>query len=112
MKITDQALEWLKLDQTLEWLKLILSICAALGAAWWDVHTWKVAEAEDRERERDRLAALYVTPFILASEQLQSRIFNILEHDGLVALRDNYRVVYRYGPYTHDKELIRLTQAI
>ncbi len=132
MKITDQALEWLKLDQTLEWLKLILSICAALGAAWWAVHTWKVAQAEDRERERDRLAALYVTPFILASEQLQSRVFNILDHDGLVALRRNYpddgaaadtlfliaqyfgweRVVYRYGPYTHDKELIRLTQAI
>jgi len=119
-------------DQTLEWLKLILSICAALGAAWWAVHTWKLAQAEDRERERDRLAALYVTPFILASEQLQSRVFNILDHDGLVALRRNYpddgaaadtlfliaqyfgweRVVYRYGPYTHDKELIRLTQVI
>ena len=50
--------------------------------------------AQDREqerlKERARLAALYVNPFLSACEDLQSRIYHILALGGLRALRQRY----------------------
>jgi hypothetical protein len=77
------------------------------------------------------MAALYVSPFLSACEELQSRIYKILELGGLEALRKRYPdgsyaeetlylivrffgwsvAVSRYGPYTQDAEVIRLATA-
>jgi hypothetical protein len=77
------------------------------------------------------MAALYVSPFLSACEELQSRIYKILELGGLDALRARYPdgsygeetlylivrffgwavAVGRYGPYTQDPVVIRLTMA-
>jgi len=88
--------------------------------------------AKDRRTERQRLAALYVHPFLFAAEELQSRLYNILELGGLGPLMDpasphpfaeetaylvaQYfgweRTILRHGPYTADAKVIQLTRAI
>jgi hypothetical protein len=75
---------------------------------------------------------LYVNPFLSACEDLQSRIYKLLEQDGLSVLRQRYpdgshaeetlylivrffgwlAAVNRYGPYTHDPVVIRLATAL
>jgi len=77
------------------------------------------------------MVALYVSPFLSACEDLQSRIYKILELGGLGPLRERYQdgayaeetlylivryfgwsmAVSRYGPYTQDPEVIRLATA-
>jgi hypothetical protein len=77
------------------------------------------------------MAALYVSPFLSACEELQSRIYKLLELGGLGSLRQRYpdggyaeetlyllvrffgwsAAVSRYGPYTQDAEVIRLATA-
>jgi len=100
--------------------------------AIWAIWKWTQQREADRRKERNKLAALYVNPFLLACEELQSRLYNILELGGLKVLRDRYpgdghaeetlyliaqyfgweRCVYRYGPYTWDRKVIELTEAI
>lgn len=78
------------------------------------------------------MAALYVSPFLSACEELQGRIYKILELNGLEDLRKRYpdgsyaeetlyllvrffgwsAAVGRYGPYTQDAEVIRLSTAV
>jgi hypothetical protein len=78
------------------------------------------------------MAALYVSPFLSACEELQSRIYKILELGGLDALRQRYpdgayaeetlylmvrffgwsAAVNRYGPYTQDPQVIGLVTSI
>lgn len=102
-----------------------------VATAAWAIWTWAHDRQKERQGERDRMAALYVIPFLSACEDLQSRIYNILERDGLKALRQRYpdgchaeetlytivryfgwlATVRRYGPYTQDPVLIRLTTA-
>jgi hypothetical protein len=56
----------------------------------WDceaVWTWSQEREQDRLTKRARLAALYVNPFMSACEDLQSRIYNILELRGLHKMR-------------------------
>jgi len=96
------------------------------------VFTWAHQRRRDRLAERQRMAALYVHPFLFAAEELQSRLYNILELKGLEPLMDpatphpfaeettyliaQYfaweRAILRHGPYTGDAEVIRLTRAI
>jgi hypothetical protein len=98
----------------------------------WGVWTWSQEREHERRRERDRLAALYVNPFVSACEDLQSRIYSILELDGLRTLRTRYpdgayaeEVLYliaryfgwvvvlsRYSPYAQDATVIRLGEAV
>jgi hypothetical protein len=100
--------------------------------ALWAVWTWSQDREQERQKERARLAALYVNPFLSACEDLQSRIYHILELSGLRALRQRYpdgayaaetlylivryfgweTVVHRYGPYTHDPVMTRLAEAV
>lgn len=107
----------------------------ALPTAWlipaatavWAVWTWAHEHALQRERERERMTALYVVPFLSACEDLQSRIYKIIELDGLSSLRERYpdgtyaeetlylivrffgwlAAVNRYGPYTQDPVVIK-----
>jgi hypothetical protein len=98
----------------------------------WAIWTWSQDREQDRQKERARLAALYVNPFLSACEDLQSRIYNILELGGMHALRQRYpdgayaaetlylivryfgweTAVHRYGPYTQDPVVMQLAEAV
>ena len=102
------------------------------ATAAWAVWTWAHESALEREKERAKITALYVNPFLSASEDLQSRIYKIVELDGLPKLRKRYpdgsyaeetlyylvrffgwlSAVSRYGPYTQDAEVIKYSAAI
>ena len=87
---------------------------------------------DERERERKRVAALYVNPFLMACEDLQSRLYNVLDNFGLGPLRTKFpdggyaeetlyliaqyfaweHCLYRYTVYAQDAEVIRLIEKI
>ena len=78
------------------------------------------------------MAALYVNPFLSACEDLQSRIYHILELDGLPTLKKRYpdrtyaeetlylivryfgwaAAMHRYSPYAQDPVVTRLSEAV
>ena len=109
----------------MQWL-----IPVAMGL--WAVWTWSQEREQERLTERARLAALYVNPFMSACEDLQSRIYNILELGGLRTLRKRYpdgayaeEILYlivryfgwaaalsRYSPYSQDPVVTRLAEAV
>jgi hypothetical protein len=70
-----------------EWARLLVTIVATVGAGLWAVWVWRKQREIDRRQERKRVAALYVNPFLFAAEDLQSRLYNLLEDNGLVPLR-------------------------
>jgi hypothetical protein len=98
----------------------------------WAVWTWSQERERERLTERARLAALYVNPFLSACEDLQSRIYNVLDLGGLRTLRKRYpdgayaeEILYlivryfgwaaalsRYSPYAQDAEVTRLVEAV
>lgn len=103
-----------------------------VATAFWAIWTWAHEHEVDRMRERVRMVALYVNPFLSACEDLQSRIYNLLNLNGLATLRQRYpdgtyaeetlyliirffgwlSTVRRYGPYTQDPVVIRLSEAV
>jgi hypothetical protein len=116
---------------------LILSVLSALAATIWSVWTWSEEQQKERQLKRDQEAALYVNSFLLAMEELQSRLYSILEEDELAfykkeypdqyefgspaAIEILYRLsqyfgwehrTYRRGPYTNDPRVIELTREI
>ena len=102
------------------------------ATAAWAVWTWAHEHSIEREKERARITALYVNPFLSACEDLQSRIYKLIELDGLPELRNRYpdgsyaeetlyvlvrffgwlSAVNRYGPYTQDAAVIQYSAAI
>jgi hypothetical protein len=98
----------------------------------WAIWTWSQQREQERLTERARLAALYVNPFLSACEDLQSRIYHVLELEGLSTLRRRYpdgdyaeEILYlivryfgwaaamaRYSPYSQDPEVTRLAEAV
>lgn len=102
------------------------------ATAAWAVWTWAHEQSLEREKERARITALYVNPFLSACEDLQSRIYKIIELEGLARLRQRYpdgayaeetlylivrffgwlAAVSRYGPYTQDAVMIKYSAAI
>lgn len=121
-----------------DWLNKILPkvlptkwiIPVAMGT--WAVWTWSKNFEETRQQERTMMAALYVNPFLAACEDLQSRIYNLLEHRGIRTIGARYsdgsyaeEIVYlivryfgwyaavcRYGPYTQDPVVIRCGEGV
>lgn len=109
----------------MQWL-----IPVAMGL--WAVWTWSHEHEQYRQKERTRMGALYVNPFISACEDLQSRIYNLLELDGLRSLRERYPdgsyaeetlyliaryfgwavTVHRHGPYAQNAVVMQLTEAV
>jgi len=115
----------------------ILSILSALAATVWSVWTWSEDQKKQRQVKRDQEAALYVNPFLIAAEELQSLLYNILEGDELALYRKEYpdqyefgspaaieflyrlsqyfgwaHRTYRYGPYAQDPRVIELIRRI
>jgi hypothetical protein len=102
------------------------------ATAVWAVATWAHEHALQRDKERSRITALYVNPFLSACEDLQARIYKLLELDGLHLLQQRYpdgthadetlylivrffgwlAIVNRHGPYTQDSVVIRHATAI
>jgi len=94
--------------------------------------TWAADHERERKKERLRESALYVNPFLSAGEDLQSRIYNILERGGLDSLRKRYsdgsyaeETLYlivryfgwavaaeRHGPHTQNPVVMRLMSAV
>jgi hypothetical protein len=116
---------------------LILSILSAVTATVWSVWTWREEQQKERQLKRDQESALFVNSFIQAMEELQSRLYGILEEDDLafykkdypklqefaspVAVEILYRLskffgwtyrIFRYGPYTNDPVVIELVRKI
>lgn len=109
----------------MQWL-----IPVAMGL--WAVWTWSRTQEAERHTRRDRLAALFVNPFMSACEDLQSRIYSILELGGLRTLRKRYpdgayadetlylivryfgwaAALSRYSPYSQDPVVFRLAEAV
>ena len=103
-----------------------------LATAGWAVWTWAADRERQRREERARISALYVNPFLSACEDLQSRIYSILELGGLRSLRERYpdgsyadETLYlivryfgwavaleRHGEYTQDPVVMRLGSAV
>jgi len=106
----------------------LIAIIPAIWAFW----TWADEHKKERMRMRERIVALYVNPFLSACEDLQSRIYNLIELNGLRMLRKRYpdgsyadetlylvvryfgwaAAMHRYGTHTQDPEVIRLTEAV
>jgi hypothetical protein len=109
----------------MQWL---IPIAMGLWAIW----SWVQEQEQARALERVRLTALYVNPFLSACEDLQSRIYHILEREGLRTLQARYPdgtyaeetfyliaryfgwavVLQRYSPYSQDPMVIRLAEAV
>jgi len=116
----------------LDWLQLIVLVPAVLTAIW-AVVTFTLEWRRKQGDERKRRSTLYVNPFLLTCEELQSRFWNILtdaaeqgtwQHDTgdasvgeetlyLVAQYFGWeRHIFRYGPYAQDSEVFQRTEAI
>jgi hypothetical protein len=65
-----------KININMQWL---VSVVTGIWAIW----TWAANAGRDRKKEHARVTALYVQPLLSASEDLQSRIYRILEPEGL-----------------------------
>src|SRR5262245_42144823 len=109
----------------MQWL---ISVAMGLWAVW----TWSQTQEHELQSRRDRLAALFVNPFMSACEDLQSRIYNILQLGGLRTLRKRYpdgayaeetlylivryfgwaATLSRYSPYSKDPVVFRLSEAV
>lgn len=115
----------------------IIYILSALAAGVWSVLTWSAEQQKGRQLKRDQEAALYVNPFLVAMDELQSQLYSILEKDELsfykkeypdqyelgspAAIEILYRLsqyfgwahhMFRYGPYTKDPGVIELIRKI
>jgi hypothetical protein len=75
---------------TIDW-ELALAFVVAAASGVWAVLRWVQEREKDRKEGKRRLEALYVTPLLVAAEELQSRLYNILCHGGLAPLRKRYQ---------------------
>ncbi|MBV9387912.1 MAG: hypothetical protein JOZ78_15925 [Chroococcidiopsidaceae cyanobacterium CP_BM_ER_R8_30] len=116
---------------------IVLSIFSATATAIWTVLTWNEQQSAAKEQQRDQVAALYVNPFLIACENLQRRLYDVLNENELEFFKQECqevydlgspeaiellyviviyfgwaKTVYRYGPYTNDRQAIELNRKI
>jgi hypothetical protein len=114
---------------------LILSLLSAATAAVWSVWTWREEQEKGRKHRRDQESAIFVNSFIQALEELQARLYGVLERDDLTLYKKEYpeqdefdspfaiEILYRlskyfgwtyrsfrYGPYTKDATVIEMVR--
>jgi hypothetical protein len=114
---------------------LFVSILSAATAAVWSIWTWREEQEKERKVKRDQESAIFVNSFIQALEELQSRLYGVLERDDLTLYKKEYSEPYefgspfaieilyrlskyfgwtyrsfRYGPYTKDAAVIELVR--
>jgi hypothetical protein len=115
-----------------DWVGVLITFVATVGAAGWAVWTWASQRKADRLQERRRVDSLYVNPMLFAAQDLQSRLFNLLERDGLIPLRERdpaggyavetvyllarylawEQLLLRFTNFASDARVVRLTQQI
>src|SRR5208283_224955 len=79
---------------------LIFSVVSALAASVWSVWTWREEQQKERQLKRDHESALFVNSLILAAEELQMRLYSMLEEDELAFYKKEYPEEYEFGsPY-------------
>ena len=101
-----------------------------VAAAAWGIWKWSDERNQEHRKERERIAALYLNPFLSACEDLQSRIYNILVLKGPHFFQKRFpdygeetlylivryfgwlATVLRYGPYPHDSGMFRLSEKV
>ncbi|MGA2936181.1 MAG: HMA2 domain-containing protein [Syntrophobacteraceae bacterium] len=116
---------------------LFFSVVSAVAASVWSVWTWREEQQKERQLKRDQESALFVNSLILAAEELQMRLYSMLEENELAFYRKEYpeeyefgspyaieilyrfsqyfgwaQCNYRYGPYTNDPRVIELVRMI
>jgi hypothetical protein len=107
----------------------VFTVIAGIATGVWAILQYRAERRKDRLVQTTRLAALYYNPFLLAAEELQSRLYNILCREGLGPLRQRspegdyaeetlYLVAqyFAYEPFvlrhTPDLRVIQLIQRI
>lgn len=118
-------------------ISFLLSILSAAATAVWTVWTWGEQQNIERQEKRERLAASYVNPFLLAAEALQYRLYNLLYQENIfrgsnlvqntsgfvspLTLETLYRFalyfgwetyLIRYSPYTNDAPSIEISRQV
>jgi len=122
-------------------MEFAIVLISTIGTAVWTVLTWSEQQEKERKVEQEQIDALYINPFLLATEELQSLLYDILVENEIESLRLNishsddngdeithyealeviYVIIkyfgwswylYRYSSYTHDKNAIELTRNI
>ena len=88
---------------------LFLSVLSTLAAAVWSVWTWREDQEKERKLQRDHESALFVNSFIQAMEEVQSRLYDILEGDDLAFYKKEYPDQYEFGSPFAIEILYRLT---
>jgi hypothetical protein len=116
----------------------VISVLSAVAAAAWSVWTWQSERQKARDIKRDEMSAQYVNTFIFATQELQRKLFRILEEDELEHYRMKLQqaktplpiepaspfaldllydisvffgwsmVTFRFGPYTRDAHMIAM----
>lgn len=123
-----------------EWIKGGAALVAFLATAGASLYRYRKEKEKDRQARLDAVnaerradAARFIIPFMRASENLQSRLWNILDNKGLGVLRDQYgderthadEILYqfaqyfgwqasveRYSEYGRDQSVIDLSEEI
>ncbi len=116
---------------------LFFSVISALAASVWSLWTWREEQQKERHLKRDQESALFVNSLILAAEELQMRLYSMLEENELAFYKKEYpeeyefgspyaieilyrfsqyfgwaQCNYRYGAYTNDPRVIELVRMI
>ncbi len=121
--------------------ELAIIAISTIGTAIWTVLTWAEQEEKERRAEQDQLDALYINPFLLATQELNAVLYRILVQDELGVFRREISheceqegeityhealaivyviikyfgwvfVFYHYGSYVQDQTAIKLTRNI
>lgn len=115
-----------------DWVGVLITLVATVGAAGWAVWTWASQRKADRLQERQRVDSLYVNPMLFAAQDLQSRLFNLLDRGGLGPLRKRdpaggyavelvyllarylawEQLILRFTNFASDATVVRSTQKI
>src|SRR3954471_3616554 len=70
-----------------DWAGVALTVVATLGTGMWALLKWSSERRREQAQERRHADALYLNPMLFAAEDLQSRLFNLLDKVGLAPLR-------------------------
>lgn len=115
----------------------MISVLSAMATAVWSVWTWQSERKKVRDLKRDEMTAQYVNNFIVATQELQRKLFKVLEEGELAHYRLKYAqpvepaspvaidllyhfsvffgwsmMTFRFGPYTRDSRMIAMVAEI
>lgn len=115
----------------------MISVLSAMAAAIWSVWTWQSEQQKGRELKRNEMSAQYVNNLIMATQELQRKLFKILEENDLARYGPKYpqpvepaspvaiellfhfcaffgwsNLTFRFGPYTRDPKMIAIMAQI